>query len=589
MVILGGKASIMDDSRLCTNVKRLIMEYLEPTCDLMYVTKEFHALYFQRCTKHWRHYFHPVTDIRDHFNRILCLCGDENIDNDKILQHYNRLLHLCGTEDIDVTTLGHASTPLSNRIARLIIRHLPEKSFTPQVLQYYIEQNFPCEIDTLAAIFRKYPAEMLSSCRVLCSQKSSKVMLALLLAGGRQEKCRCNLLLNGNHAVSIYRYGGWKKLLLLNPQKKIIEAIVCTGKNNTRIPLPNVVDPYEKQHIDIPVCLIIHPVAYIFEPDSYLDNDGRTCIFRFLNSPTTVRHLVGKGADINHADSYGITPLHLACCSSKFFTTMWYLLSVQADVNRPDNRGRTPLFYACMAGSSTLIVETLLEYGARVDAVDKKGQTALFYTSRNIDAAKVLVEKGGADVNHVDKYEMTPIFTARNTEVVAYLHQKGADIRHMSQNGTLPIVLIGCAADAVASYLLDQYDDAFLDNETDNHGRTLFWHAAQRRNHNIMNRLLQRNVNIDRPDNNKTTPLLELLNCHEKHFESRRSTRDKLSCCVNCASLIFEMINRGVSTFHLNKKGVNVVALLEYLSTSSLLDEEEKNTYGGILKYIRSR
>jgi ankyrin repeat protein len=93
----------------------------------------------------------------------------------------------------------------------------------------------------------------------------------------------------------------------------------------------------------------------------------------------------------------------------------------------------TPLMMAAL-GTSVELVEALLQAGARVDAVNDKGQTALMCISEDREAAAKIIPvliAHGANVNHVDKSDATPIFLAagpRSISTVDLLLSKGADI-----------------------------------------------------------------------------------------------------------------------------------------------------------------
>ena len=82
-----------------------------------------------------------------------------------------------------------------------------------------------------------------------------------------------------------------------------------------------------------------------------------------------------------------------------------------ADVNEPTNRGDIPLMIAAQNGF-TQIMEILIANGADVDiATEKGGTTALMMAAEenNLDAIKILIEKGKATVDKVDKHSKNPI------------------------------------------------------------------------------------------------------------------------------------------------------------------------------------
>ena len=78
-----------------------------------------------------------------------------------------------------------------------------------------------------------------------------------------------------------------------------------------------------------------------------------------------VRRLLAKGADVDHADSYGMTALSWAAITSRVDIAM-LLLERGAKVNGPNSNGITALMYAAINNSRN-VAELLLERGADPD------------------------------------------------------------------------------------------------------------------------------------------------------------------------------------------------------------------------------
>ncbi|XP_067653915.1 uncharacterized protein [Haliotis asinina] len=91
--------------------------------------------------------------------------------------------------------------------------------------------------------------------------------------------------------------------------------------------------------------------------------------------------LVQKGADVNKADIYGQTALHLLCQRSCVDVRTVHLLILNgADVNTADRTGNTPVHYICQrkeADISTLYL--LTEHIVDGTVQNRYGRTALYY------------------------------------------------------------------------------------------------------------------------------------------------------------------------------------------------------------------
>lgn len=105
--------------------------------------------------------------------------------------------------------------------------------------------------------------------------------------------------------------------------------------------------------------------------------DGETLLSRAAGCESCLellRLLLAAGADVNHADADGCTPLYRACTA---FNTDGARLLVEggADVNAATREGETPLMNAAL-GNHAEMVKILLQAGAEVNAVDAQGCTA---------------------------------------------------------------------------------------------------------------------------------------------------------------------------------------------------------------------
>lgn len=89
-----------------------------------------------------------------------------------------------------------------------------------------------------------------------------------------------------------------------------------------------------------------------------------------------VKTLVANGADANHPDAHGQSPLHKAArCGNASMAAA--LINAGASVNAKDDNGNTPLHVAAASGVVTQLELTglLLKHGAQRDARDHEGRT----------------------------------------------------------------------------------------------------------------------------------------------------------------------------------------------------------------------
>ena len=124
-----------------------------------------------------------------------------------------------------------------------------------------------------------------------------------------------------------------------------------------------------------------------------------------------VAELLGKGADVNAADSGGGTAL-AAASAGGHLGVVKLLLDHGATPDVRDRKGRTPLMHAS-AGGFVDAAKALVASGAKADATDEAGRSALHYAASGDQAAVVdLLAAGGADVNRRAVNGLSPLAAA---------------------------------------------------------------------------------------------------------------------------------------------------------------------------------
>jgi ankyrin repeat protein len=125
----------------------------------------------------------------------------------------------------------------------------------------------------------------------------------------------------------------------------------------------------------------------------------------------TMKYLVSKGANIEHAGFGGMTALHHVTNNMHELSTI-ALVEAGANVNATDDAGNTPLIYIAARG---LLSGTnfLLEKGADINHVNNAGSTA-FHKACNTGQLQVPIRfvEAGASINLQDAHGNTPLHLA---------------------------------------------------------------------------------------------------------------------------------------------------------------------------------
>ncbi len=137
-----------------------------------------------------------------------------------------------------------------------------------------------------------------------------------------------------------------------------------------------------------------------------------------------LEYLLSKGAEPNHKNNFGDTPLNIVCSSRDWPQAVELLYKYGANINVKGYGQMTPLHNSAYMGYIGNM-QTLINLNTNINAKDKNGNTPLHLAVKNgnMAAAKLLIE-AGAKTNIKNDEGMTVIEMAESGNVYKSLSLK---------------------------------------------------------------------------------------------------------------------------------------------------------------------
>lgn len=110
---------------------------------------------------------------------------------------------------------------------------------------------------------------------------------------------------------------------------------------------------------------------------------------------TVCKLLLSAGAEVNVQNSYGNTPLHIACLNAHLGICE-DLVSAGADLEAANFRGQTPLHIAAASSNGIDCLSFLIEQNVDINKQSMDGRTPLHMTAIHgkFARSKILIDKG---------------------------------------------------------------------------------------------------------------------------------------------------------------------------------------------------
>ena len=174
------------------------------------------------------------------------------------------------------------------------------------------------------------------------------------------------------------------------------------------------------------------------ESPNSVDVNGSTPVMKAImwGKWSAVKVLFGFGADLSISTNYGQTLLHIAVAEGNDFIS-WVLDNSTISIDSTDNQG-CPAIIDAMESGCLDAVKLLFERGASLSIVNNDGQNLLHLAVMNDDIEPIrwVLDNGTIDVNSADNGGDTPIVLAlNNLDAGKLLVEKGGNLFKKDNDG----------------------------------------------------------------------------------------------------------------------------------------------------------
>ncbi len=237
------------------------------------------------------------------------------------------------------------------------------------------------------------------------------------------------------------------------------------------------------------------------------EQNGRTalCYAAMASNEITAEHLIQKGAELNHRDNDGITPLHAAAVSAKDMQIIKVLLNNINEGDMEQYRNDKTLFLFArrnLHGLEVEIGDRFLEKGIKPPSTESADERF------EIDG---ILKEGNFDINGRDQHGRTPLLMAvlaNNVTAVKRLLKKGADPTIRDNKGFTPFHLaVINDRDCEILKLLLANENVDINETTSKKGWTALYLAIVNSNVTTTRVLLSKGANPNLADKDGWTPL----------------------------------------------------------------------------------
>ena len=227
----------------------------------------------------------------------------------------------------------------------------------------------------------------------------------------------------------------------------------------------------------------------------------------------TIRVLLELGAEVDHRDQFGFTPLlHATYCGHQ--ASISILMDNGADVKAVSLDGRNAVDLALSKGQKAIASLILDKQPHFLNDKDSEGQLAIHRAARagKDDVINILLEKG-ADLEYTDDQGRTALMYAvshNQKQTASLLLQKGANVNAVNKEGRSPIFFAAWNGNQTITieWLLD--NGASIDQK-DALGETLLHRACASGKLQVVKYLLERGAEKDPRCDGEITPLLKAI------------------------------------------------------------------------------